>query len=283
MTVSELLKYTKQTLCDNNINDYEYDALYLVEYAFGMTKTELMIYGEKTADEQSVSLINDCIRRRINGEPVQYIIGEWDFMGLPYYVGTGVLIPRADTEVLVNSCVDLIQSKNSRIIDLCSGSGIIAVTLKNIFPEAEVYAVEKSDDALKYLEKNCERNNADVNILHSDISLCHSEFDDGYFDVIVSNPPYIVHGDICSLQKEISYEPDMALDGGLDGYDFYRIIISCWSKKLRLGGLLALEIGEGQFDCISELLIKNGYCNIKAYYDLSNTIRAVTAVYKANS
>jgi len=197
-----------------------------------------------------------------------------------YKVGEGVLIPRDDTEVLVNACKKLLCDDDKTIVDLCSGSGIIAVTLKKIFKKSTVYAVEKSDIAYSYLQDNCKDNDADVKTIHADLYDCVNDFADSFFDLIVSNPPYIITDEIPTLQKEVQFEPLLALDGGKDGYDFYRGIINEWSKKLKHSGHIAFEIGEGQFSYISSLLCNAGFCDIQGHLDLSSTVRAITAQYK---
>lgn len=282
MTIKEAFDFTKQQLEKAGVADPAFDTIYLFEYVFGVTRTDIAVYGNNKADDSKLAVLNTCINRRVKNEPVQYIIGEWEFMGNTYKIGDGVLIPRDDTEVVVQACMDLPFTRDDiRILDLCSGSGIIAVTLKKHFADSTVYAVEKSDVAYSYLCKNCELNNADVKTVHSDLYDCVDGFADSSLDLIVSNPPYIKTVEIPTLQKEVQFEPTMALCGGVDGYDFYRGIIKCYAKKLKKGGYIAFEIGEEQFKYIKELLTSSGFTDIKGYLDLGNTVRAITAVYKA--
>ncbi|HBE15867.1 MAG TPA: peptide chain release factor N(5)-glutamine methyltransferase [Ruminococcaceae bacterium] len=217
-------------------------------------------------------------RRRISGEPLQYILGSWSFMGRNYKVGEGVLIPRDDTEVVVTEALKLSEdTPEPVIVDLCAGSGIIAVTLAKELPNATVYAVEKSDAAFSYLTENITLNQAKVNAIHADLQDCVSDFKDGSLDMIVSNPPYIRSAEIADLQQEVQYEPRLALDGGEDGYDFYKMIITLWTPKLKKGGAIAFEIGEGQFDTIAAMLKNAGYTAISGTPDIQNITRAVTA------
>lgn len=280
MTVKEAYNYTKELLEKAGVENPAFDAIYLFEHIFSLSRTDITVYGDKEIDESKMDKLIECVNRRANGEPVQYITGEWYFMGNTYKVAEGVLIPRDDTEVLVCACLDLLKGKsNCKIVDLCSGSGIIAITLKQHFEDATVYAVEKSDVAFKYLCDNIALNSVDVKAVHDDLYECVNEFENEFFDLLVSNPPYIISSEIKTLQKEVQFEPTLALDGGKDGYDFYRGIISVWTKKLKKGSHIAFEIGENQFEYIKALLIEAGFEDIRGYLDLGNTVRAMTAIY----
>lgn len=280
MKIKEAFNLTKQKLLKAGVDDPAFDAIYLFEHVLSIKRTDITVLSEKDICDEKLAILNECIKRRISGEPVQYILGYWYFMGNKYYVADGVLIPRDDTEVLTRKCIELLSSNNcDNVVDLCSGSGIIAITLKKHFQNSTVFAVEKSDIAYKYLIRNCEQNDAEIKTIHSDLYDCVNEFEDSSLDLIVSNPPYIITDELSCLQKEVQFEPKLALDGGEDGYDFYRGIISTWSKKLKTGGFIAFEIGEGQFDYIFKLLQKAHFSDIQGHLDLSSTIRAVTAVY----
>ncbi len=280
MNIKEAFNFTKLKLKEAGVKDPAFDTIYLFEYVFDMSRTDVIIHCDDEVSDNDFDKLCDCIKRRENGEPHQYITNSAYFMGNTYFVKEGVLIPRDDTEVVVNSCIEYLnKNKCENILDLCSGSGIIAITLKKLFENVAVYAVEKSELAFPVLTKNCELNNAQIEAIHADLYDCADEFTDGFFDLIVSNPPYIISDEISTLQREVQFEPTLALDGGIDGYDFYKGIIKEYSKKLKKGGMLAFEIGEGQFDYISELLTHAGFCNIKGYLDLGNTTRAVSAVY----
>ena len=280
MTIKEAFIYTKQQLQKAGIDSPAFDAVYLFEHIFSMGRKDITLYSDKEITTKDFATLCDCIKRRSNHEPVQYIIGKWYFMGNTYKVSEGVLIPRDDTEVLVNACIDILKAtKSPCIVDLCSGSGIIAVTLKKEFFDSKVFAVEKSDIAYSYLCENIRLNDVDVNAINADLYDCVNSFDNSVFDLIVSNPPYIIKDDIQNLDPEVRKEPTMALDGGDDGYDFYKGIIKLWSQKLRPLGHIAFELGEGQFEFVSKLLTDAGFTDIKGYMDLGNTVRAVSAVY----
>ncbi len=282
MNIKEAISFIKEKLLKAGADDPAFDTIYLFEHVLSMNRTQLSVNGDKELSEKDFSTLLTLAKRRANGEPVQYIIGYWEFMGRKFFVGDGVLIPRDDTEVLVRACLDLLKGKEKlSIIDLCSGSGIIAVTLKKAFDNSTVCAVEKSETAFSYLTKNCEENEADIDAICGDLFECYADFSDNRFDLLVSNPPYIIRDELKTLQKEVQFEPSLALDGGEDGYDFYRGIVKLWSKKLKKGGIIAFEIGEGQFEYIRDILLNNGFTDVKSYLDLGNTVRAVTAIYNS--
>mgnify|MGYP000122794709 FL=1 len=206
---------------------------------------------------------------------MQYILGEWSFMGFDFKVGRGVLIPRDDTEVVVNLCIDFLENRtDKKTVDLCSGSGAIAVALDKI-SGAKVTAVEIDETAFSYLETNVKENNSSVKPVMADaLEICKT-FADGELDLIVSNPPYIKSADIETLQKEVRLEPRLALDGGEDGCDFYREIVSRWSRKLKKGGALAFELGENQADAVKALMTDKGFSDFKISLDFGGVQRAI--------
>ena len=213
--------------------------------------------------------------KRKSGYPLQYILGEWDFFGRTFKVGEGVLIPRADTETLIETVLST-DCKKSVITDLCSGSGCIAVTLEKE-TGAKVYALEKSEKAFGFLKENVAFNNSSVECILGDI------FDDSVkdsvpkTDIIVCNPPYLTSDDMNALQTEVSFEPKEALSGGEDGLLFYRKVTSFWKEKIQDGGYIFYEIGKGQEKQVSEILMENGFCDIKYQEDLCKIIRVVYA------
>ena len=278
MIVPALCNLLKGILIRAGVDNPDGDAIEILLSAMDCTRTQLILYRKDEVPDEIVERAVVMAENRAAGIPIQYVLGKWSFMGRDYAVGSGVLIPRDDTEVVVNAALDVIKDSHNPIIaDLCSGSGIIAVTMQKEPANATVYAVEKSGDAFAYLIQNIKDNDADIHPIKADIADCADDFADGYFDMIVSNPPYIRSSEIADLQKEVQYEPRMALDGGESGYDFYELIIRLWTPKLKSGGYIAFEIGEDQFDHISELLTSNGYTDIKGYPDIQNITRAITA------
>lgn len=279
MTAAALSNELKSILTRAGIDDPAGESALIIENVLGCTRAQLVAHrfdeigGEQTAKAVAMA------ERRASGEPLQYILGIWPFMGRGYAVGEGVLIPRDDTEVAVRAALDMIKDVPSpAVIDLCSGSGIIAVTVKADRPDASVSAVEKSAEAYAYLLKNIALNSADITPIHADLCGCTERFADGTLDLIVSNPPYIKSDEIAGLQREISYEPRMALDGGESGYDFYELMIRLWTPKLKKGGCIAFELGEGQYEYVAGLLRQEGYKDIKGHLDIQGIKRAVTAV-----
>lgn len=253
----------------------------IIGFVTGLNSQEQLLNYKKELADNEEKKVKDILFKRINGYPLQYILGKWTFMGRDFSVGEGVLIPRDDTEVVVLSVIPYLkQNKSLRIIDLCSGSGIIAVTLKCMFPQCEVHALELSEKALPYLKRNIESLAPDVILHQGDLNLLCECFEDNYFDLVISNPPYIQSEVIPTLQTEVKQEPKMALDGGTDGLDFYRSITQKWSNKLKYGGMMAFELGEEQFDMVKAMMKEKGFENISEYKDLGNIQRAINGTLK---
>ena len=276
MTVPALLRKLERQLTD--CGDPAGEAREILAAALGCSPHSLRLrYQEEIPPEQCEKAAS-MAERRASGEPLQYILGSWSFMGREYAVGEGVLIPRDDTEVLVGEALKMARRfPDPKIVDLCSGTGIIAITLEQELDNAEVFAVEKSEKAFAYLTENIRLNRSQVKAICADLSDCADAFADSSLDMIVSNPPYIRSDEITDLQKEVQFEPRMALDGGADGYDFYGLIVKLWSKKLKKSGVIAFELGEGQYDRVASLLQAAGYTDIVGYPDIQGITRAVTA------
>lgn len=278
MTVGELYRQGAEMLDYAFVENAFFDARWLVEHALGIDSTKFALKKDKQVSKKDEVAFLALIRRRIAGEPLQYILGEWEFMGCPFKVGEGVLIPRPETELLADFAKNTLASKTNPVIfDLCSGSGCIAVSVASMFPKASVFAVEKSPEAFAYLKKNIKLNKVkNVRAVQGDVS-------DPYLfgsvtpDLILSNPPYVKSGEIPTLQKEVQHEPAMALDGGEDGLEFYRIISQVWVKRLSRGGIMAVECGESQSEDVSQMFYLSG-CDTGIINDLSGIPRVVTAV-----
>ena len=275
MTLKELQITINNKLEKAGVDSPAFNSLCLIEHIYGYTQTDLITGSHKLIDESKLESLENLVSRRINGEPLQYLIGQWEFYGYPLKVGKGVLIPRDDTEVVLNDCLSFLKNfDNPTVLDLCSGSGAIAIAISKE-SNATVAAVEKSESALPYLIENVKLNNANVKVINDDIFTCMDMFKDKSFDLIVSNPPYIKSDDIKDLQIEVRQEPTMALDGGKDGYTFYRHIIKQYKSKLKAGGMLAFEIGEGQYRYIENLLKQEKFENIGGSYDLGDIQRTI--------
>ena len=208
--------------------------------------------------ETDAKALDPLIERRLSGEPLQYVLGEWEFCGLPFYVDESVLIPRPDTEVLVEAALPLLSEDRRDVLDLCCGSGCIGIVLAAL-GGACVTAADVSADALSMTERNARRNGVSVRIVQSDLF----ENVEGTFDLIVSNPPYLSQAEMDARDESLRFEPSLALYGGEDGLDFYRRIAKEHRRYLRPGGALLLEIGCTQREAV-ETLFENSAC-IKDY------------------
>lgn len=275
MTINDAYKLAKGKLQNANVDDYVFDCDCIFEKRMGFTKKDRILNSEKNISYSESNKLFDMIQRRISGEPLQYIIGEWDFMDLTFKVGNGVLIPRPETEMLVEE-VDLMlfQSSPKVIYDLCAGTGCIGLTIAKHNPNSKVFLFEKYDSALNYTNHNLKAldiENAEV--VKCDIE-CGCPLNIPKPDIIISNPPYIKSIDIKGLQKEVLIEPITALDGGDDGLYFYRIIAEKWLKLLPDGGILMFECGDGQSSDIMSIFSQISK-NQNIIYDFNNIDRVV--------
>jgi len=265
------MRSTTELLKSNGISDSEFEAEQLVCKVLGLTPSALRLRNPE-ADERQEASIKAMADRRVEGYPLQYILGEWEFFGLPFLVGEGVLIPRADTEVLVETALKYINGREKlKIIDLCSGSGCIAIALEKHTKSCAVTALEKEPAAYEYLTKNIELNRSRVIPLQGDVRIPFG----GEYDLIVSNPPYITPEAMESLQREVTFEPDSALRGGEDGLCFYREIVKGWAPLLKSGGVLAVEIGFDQRDAVAELFKNGGLYKVRCIKDYGGNDRVI--------
>jgi release factor glutamine methyltransferase len=225
-------------------------------------------------------LISASFKRRIKGEPLQYVLGKAEFMGLEFKVNPDVLIPRPETELLVDSAIRLARSLGPRalnILDMGTGSGCIAIALAKNLKDAKITAVDISGKALDAAAKNAQLNNTEVNFMQSDL-FSSNGLRTKSFDLIVSNPPYIISKEISHLQPELQYEPFIALDGGIDGLEFYRRIIEKAPLYLRDGGILLMEMGFNQGKDIEDLFGGTEYFDIiEVIKDYNNIDRVIAA------
>lgn len=278
MTLNELYRYGKQILRNNEIEDYTCDALMLMQNCFGVDRIQLTIHGNETADPDKEAEYKKKIIRRSEGYPLQYLIGSWCFMEHTFYVGEGVLVPREDTEVVVHAALERMEGiKNPHVIDLCSGSGAIAITLALKRPDARIYTLELSGTAFGYMQKNIDFHNvSNVKPLLGDVFTKYTDFADHSFDVIVSNPPYICSGEIPTLSREVLNEPHLALDGGIEGMDFYTGIIQNWTAKIKPHGSLCFESDPAQTKKIVDKMVSVGFGDIRIFKDFNEMDRAVS-------
>lgn len=257
-------------------DDAGFEALELLGAVCGLTRQDLLMGRDISLSETQQKKLDELVRRRLDHEPLQYLLGEWDFFGRTFSVGEGVLIPRGDTEPLVEACLELIKRKHApRILDLCTGSGCIGITLALERPDAEVWAVEKSPQAFSYFQKNNQSFGSPVRGILGDA--LNPALISGNFDLIVSNPPYLTRSEMDALQPEVTREPAMALYGQDDGLYFYKEFCKIYPQRLNPGGALAFEIGDGQQSAVCGFLTESGMISICQKHDLHGIIRVITA------
>lgn len=273
-SISELLREGKEILKDNGIPEYTLDCQLLMMEATGFSKVQLFTESDYVLNEKEEEAYLSMINERVKKIPVQYITGRANFMDFQLKVNPNVLIPRPDTEILVETV--LAYSKENgidKIVDIGTGSGCIAISL-NKYGMKDVTAVDISKEALKVAAENAKLNDAAINFVESD--LLSAIPGNNKFQAIVSNPPYIVKSIIATLMDEVkACEPMTALDGGEDGLDFYRKIVAQSRDYLMDDGWIFFEIGYDQGESVSDLLRSNGYTDIKVIKDLAGLNRVV--------
>lgn len=276
MTIKELIiKYSKELEEISSIPRLDVETL--LQKVLDVDRLYILLNLERTLSEDEERLFNKFINERLNNRPIAYIVENREFMGLDFYVKEGVLIPRPDTEVLVEEVIELGKDKGPiNILDIGTGSGAITVSLAKYLENAEITSVDISDIALEIGKINAVNNNVDnkINFVKSDL---FTNIDKNMkFDIIVSNPPYIKREVIETLDKQVKdFEPYNALEGGVDGLDFYRAITSQAKDYLKEGGILAYEVGHDQSEDVSKLMEKDGYTNIYTRKDLQQIDRVV--------
>lgn len=274
----ELYKECVHKLNEHEIDDAEFDVMCIFQDV--LKERNPLFKPNDEVDSSHIYKIYNDIEHRCEGNPLQYVLGEWDFWKYTFRVGKGVLIPRPDTETLIENVLDIVKKNNMKspkILDLCSGSGCIAITLEKEIPQSVVYAVEKSDEAFEYLEENIQFNNSDVTAIKADVLISENADKFRNFDIIVSNPPYLTAEEMQDLQKEVQAEPESALFGGTDGLDFYRSITKIWKNSLKTGGYICYEFGMNQHDAVADILKAYNFININFTEDTGGIIRTVTA------
>ncbi len=251
VTYQTIFAGIKQALASAGVFDPMFEAREIMKEYTGYGA----FFPERTISDETAELINAAAARRTSGEPLQYIFGRWEFYGYPFLVGKGVLIPRPETELLVDLACERLK-KGDIFLDLCSGTGCIAVSAA-LKTGAGCRAVELYDEAFSYLERNIALNGAPVEAVKAD-ALDGALFGDELFDAILSNPPYLTGDEMNTLMREVTFEPGTALFGGDDGLSFYRSIIPLWSKRLKKHGFMAVETGETQGAAVSEIMRLSG-------------------------
>lgn len=275
MKLKEVYEYCVNELLKAGIEEAKSDAFLLFEDVYHVKKSELFLKGDEPADETLFTTLKDNLKTRCKRVPVQYITGKQDFMGLTFQVNENVLIPRFDTEILVEEALKEMHD-GFRILDMCTGSGCILLSLLKYSNDCEGIGVDISEAALKVATDNRNHLGLQATFIQSDL------FDkvDGKFDIIVSNPPYIKSDVIPMLMEEVKdYEPMLALDGREDGCYFYEKIVAESPKYLHPGGMLFFEIGYDQGEAVSTILKEAGFTDIKVIKDYAGLDRVVIGTF----
>ena len=278
ITYNDLFLDIRRELKQGGVIDTTLEARELTCFGVNKTREELTRDGRLYAPPELERRVRELTARHLAGEPVAYLIGEWEFYGLPLDISKEVLIPRPDTEVLVDQALPYVQSLgNCRVLDLCAGSGCIGLALASQAPQAHVVLGEFSDGALRICRQNTRRNALTGRVIPMTVNaLERPDRALGEFHCIVSNPPYIPHGDIPGLDHSVKdYEPHLALDGGEDGLDFYRAISEKWKAALAPGGRLYFEVGIGQADAVLRIMRAQGFGDIQVVKDHNDIPRVV--------
>lgn len=279
MTYRELYLKAKSVFSARDIDSPGEDSLALVKAFFGLDRSALALRGQECPAPERERDFLKAVEERAARRPLQYILGEWEFMGLSLRVGEGVLVPREDTAVLAETLAERLQGVPEPVgVDLCAGSGAVALGLCTLLPHAKLTCLELSEQAFSYLEQNL--------AAYPQYKICAKvgdvlrketaeSFPPQSLDFIASNPPYIPSKELSILQPEVQREPAMALDGGEDGLVFYRALCALWLPRLKPGGILAVEIGEDQGKAVSALFASHGLTKIELRQDWAGLDRCV--------
>ena len=278
ITYNDLYLDVRQRLRESGVEASTLEARELVCFGTGKSREELQRDSRLYASPEREAQVRRLVERRMAGEPVAYLIGEWEFYGLPLDISQDVLIPRADTEVLAEQAIAYIQTQGDcRVLDLCAGSGCVGLAIASQSPQAWVVLGELDDSALKICRQNIRRNSLSARVMPIQADARKKPPRSlGEFQCIVSNPPYIPSGDIAGLENSVrDYEPHLALDGGTDGLDFYRSITEQWKEALLPGGRLYFEVGIGQADPVLRLMRSQGFGDLQVIKDHNQIPRVV--------
>ena len=278
-TYNNLFLDTRAALRKAGIEGAQLEARELVCFACGKSREQLYRDMSLYVSGDTERRVKELVERRLAGEPVAYIVGEWEFYGIPLTVTSDVLIPRDDTEILAERAIQKAKQvgDGARVLDLCAGSGCVGISVASQVPGCRVVLGELSEGALRVCKQNVRRNELNARVTCISVDAMKPPVPALWdFDVIACNPPYIPTEDIEGLDTSVKdFEPLMALDGGEDGLDYYRFIAAEWKNALRLGGSLIFEVGIGQAPQVEEILAQNGYENIQTVADTQGIWRVV--------
>ena len=283
-TYNNLYLDVRRRLREAGVESAQLEARELVCAAAGKDREQFYRDMALYASDPVEDKLRELVERRLAGEPVAYLVGEWEFYGLTLEVNRDVLIPRMDTELLAERAILLARAagEGARVLDLCAGSGCVGLAVAANVPGCRVVLADLSEGAVKTCKRNIRRCdlNARVTCVQAD-ALEPPEATLWDFDVIACNPPYIPTGDIDGLDRSVrDYEPRAALDGGADGLDFYRAVTARWGRALRLGGSLLFEVGIGQAPDVEQLLIEQGFSDVRSSQDTQGIWRVAEGVMK---
>lgn len=274
MKVKEAFEIITKRFEKAGVDSPAFEVSVMLEDLLGLPKMPERTASETVLAAEQEEKLFAAAKKREEGFPLQYIVGNWEFFGRKFLVGEGVLIPRPETELLCETVLKYFsRSMPPKIVDLCSGSGCIAITLAKELSGADVTAVELYDGAFGFLSRNNALHENCVKTVKGDAL---EPF--GTFDCVVSNPPYITAKEMTELQKEVTFEPETALFGGSDGLDFYRAIAKNWRSHINEGGLIAFEIGDTQGEAVLKILSENGYRSCGVLKDYEGRDRVVTGI-----
>ncbi len=278
-TYSDLYIDVRKRLREKGVEAYQLEARLILAHSAGKTVDALLRELPLYASDKTEEIVNELTERRLADEPVAYLLGEWEFYGLPIVVTKDVLIPRPDTEVLVETAVKALRGRkmDARVLDLCTGSGCVGCAIASELPASRVVLADISTEALAVAKQNVLKNrlNPRVTCVETDALLPPPPVL-GSFELLVCNPPYIPSDEIAGLDKSVKdFEPLSALDGGADGLDFYRAVLPKWKSVVRRGGLMAFEVGEDEAGSVMELMKKNGLTNVGSVKDTNDVERVV--------
>ncbi|MBR6741374.1 MAG: peptide chain release factor N(5)-glutamine methyltransferase [Clostridia bacterium] len=278
MTIFEAYNHTKLKLKAAGIEDSVFEAKAIIRHITGLTNSEILTKYTNELTEFQQNNLTAILRQREIRYPLQYILGEWEFYKYTFKVGVGVLVPRSDTEVLVEECAEYLKNiEKPRVLDLCAGSGCIGISIAKDYPDSAVVLVEKYPEAKRYLDENITLNGA-----YNAMSILGDVFEGTAntekYDLIVSNPPYIPPKEMEIISPETRFEPQTALLGGEDGLDFYRAIIKNYKNSLKDGGMLAFEVGINEAESVKSCLSDGGFAKITVIKDLNGIDRVVAAI-----
>lgn len=271
MTYREAVEFGTKCLTDAGVPDAALDAWYLLQMVCKIERSYYYVHGEEDITQDAQKKYEIAVQKRAEHIPLQYIIGEQEFMGLRFKVNSNVLIPRQDTETLVEQVLKIVKP-GMKVLDLCTGSGCVLISVLKNAPELTGMGSDISKTALLVAKENAKLHEVDAEWVRSDLFDNITET----FDVIMANPPYIPTGEILSLMPEVrDFEPENALDGGADGLDFYRKIVGQVKDYLNPGGYVYMEIGYDQGEAVSELMRNAGFTEVEVIKDLARNDRVV--------